>query len=227
MTDEINKLFRSWTNKTMSYPSMKYVLSMCKTEEKVENCCGGTTTHQWAGQIYKRHQHFHSAAVNSADNDLLYSHVSSIEYYTDFMLESCQCKVHLMSSSTNLDICVHTFTSSGWCLQKFRVAVNVWKQLLSLIQKNLRLGNKLLLHLLANRADIGCFQICTELLTVLYRQKVTRFVLGGGGGAFLKSINQVRKENFTKIYFETAMANEISPHSRLTNSRGYRVVDCG
>lgn len=41
------------------------------------------------------HQHAHSLAVNSLDNYLLYSHMFSIGYYTDLVLESWQSKVRL------------------------------------------------------------------------------------------------------------------------------------
>lgn len=46
---------------------------------------------------YERHQHAHSLAVNSPNNDLLQSHMNSIGHYVYVVLGSWQGKIHLMS----------------------------------------------------------------------------------------------------------------------------------
>ena len=53
-----------------------------------------------------------SHMIKTPDNGLLYSHMGSSEHYTDFVVGSWQDKVRLMSSPTDSDICVLTYSYS-------------------------------------------------------------------------------------------------------------------
>lgn len=44
-------------------------------------------------QLHDRHQHTHSLAVNSPNNEPLYSHMDPVGHYTDFGLDNWQAKV--------------------------------------------------------------------------------------------------------------------------------------
>lgn len=55
--------------------------------------------------------------------------MGSIRHYMNCVLGSWMVKVSLMSGPIHSDICVLTYNSSGYCPEKFRVTVHVWKGL--------------------------------------------------------------------------------------------------
>lgn len=70
----------------------------------------------------QHHQCTHLLAMNSPNNDLVFSLVDLIGHWTDFVLGSWQGKVQFMSGSTDSDIWIHTYSLSGESPEKFRAA---------------------------------------------------------------------------------------------------------